>query len=112
MSAASGTSTADPSLPPAESAATSKPDQDAAVTLYSSAQPNPAPAAETGNKTADSTLTPVERDREMPMKGQANDYSTPDRAKEGDQPNTASKEPGGQEASAGNLTGNTKEVNP
>ena len=38
----------------------------------------------------------------MPLKGQVNDYSTPDRAKEGDQPNTASKEPGSQEAKPGN----------
>ena len=37
----------------------------------------------------------------MPLKGQANDYNTPDRAKEGDQPNTASQEPGGQEANPG-----------
>jgi hypothetical protein len=107
------TSTTDPSLPPAESASTSKPDQDAAVTLYSGTQPNPAPSAQTGrDATPDSALTPVERDREMPMKGQANDYNTPDRAKEGDQPNTASKEPGGQEANAGNLTGGTKEAKP
>jgi hypothetical protein len=78
---AAATSTSDPSLPPADRALESpKTSQDAAY----------------------SATTPAERDTQMPMKGQANDYNTPDRAKEADQPNTASKEPGGQEARPGN----------
>jgi hypothetical protein len=94
----------DPSLPPAESATepSTKKAQDPAVTQYSSSKENPAPAAETGTDSAHSATTASERDTEMPLKGQANDYSTPDRAKEADQPNTASKEPGGQEAHPGN----------
>lgn len=112
-SGAATNDTSDPSLPPAQMAATSKQDQDAATTLYNSTKPNPAPAPETGrDATSNSAMTPEERDREMPMKGQANDYSTPDRAKEGDQPNTASKEPGGQEANPGNQSRNTKETTP
>jgi len=100
----------DPSLPDAENALRAKPGQDAGATLSPPTAPAPAPAAETGrDATRDSALTPAERDREMPMKGQANDYNTPDRAKEGDQPNTASKEPGGQEANPGNLTRDAKE---
>jgi hypothetical protein len=107
--AAAASSTADPSLPPAEAAAASKTAQDAAVTLYDSKKPIPDPAAETGRDgSAESALTADERDRQMPMKGQANDYNTPDRAKEGDQPNTASKEPGGQEANPGNQTSASK----
>jgi hypothetical protein len=93
----------DPSLPPAEAAmASAQQAQDAAV-LQSSKTPNPAPAAETGtDASAHSATTAGERSTEMPLKGQVNDYNTPDRAKEGDQPNTASQEPGGQEAHPGN----------
>ncbi len=111
VGATDGATTSDPSLPPAESAVGAKSDQDAAKTPYNSVHPSPAPAAETGGDArTDSAVTPTERDREMPMKGQVNDHSTPDRAKEGDQPNTASKEPGGQEAHPGNLTSNAKEA--
>lgn len=95
------TPTPDPSLPRADVAATSKSDQEPAVTQYSSSKANPAPATATGTDATHSATTAEERDREMPLKGQANDYNTPDRAKEGDQPNTASQEPGGQEANPG-----------
>jgi len=112
MSAANETSSADPSVPKADTAMAAKADQDATSTLYNSSRANPAPAAETStDASTHSALTPTERDREMPMKGQVNDYNTPDRAKEGDQPNTASKEPGGQEAHPGNGPRNTKETN-
>jgi hypothetical protein len=108
VSAANEASTADPSVPKADTATAARPDQDAASTLYNSTRANPTPAAQTGtDASAHSALSATERDREMPMKGQANDYNTPDRAKEGDQPNTASKEPGGQEANPGNATHNT-----
>jgi hypothetical protein len=96
------TPTPDPSLPRADVAAISKPDQDAAVTESNGKKDYPAPAAGTGSDAAHSATTAAERSTEMPLKGQVNDYNTPDRAKEADQPNTASQEPGGQEANPGN----------
>ena len=99
------TQTAPPSAPASVSSSAPAPRSTAPDPTAKDPSVPPADVAMSADKSEvspQSAMTTAERDRQMPMKGQVNDYNTPDRAKEGDQPNTASKEPGGQEAKPGN----------